>query len=161
LTSDLAVTGLQSVESIEISFQLQEAFTAALIGRKPRVYIVPLSRTALHLFNRTIPMTASTGTAAPARVYTSAFWERLWRQRASSPFFASYLCFVVAYIVYGHPAGNWISRAGSGDGKCRIAPHMGSNALSGRNTIAWADRRSGGSGNIENARHNGDEDWTS
>jgi len=95
------------------------------------------------------------------RVYTSAFWERLWRQRASSPFFASYLCFVVAYIVYGHPAGNWISRAGSGDGKCRIAPHMGSNALSGRNTIAWADRRSGGSGNIENARHNGDEDWTS
>ena len=44
-------------------------------------------------------MSASTGTASSASVYTSpAFWERLWRTAGIQ----SVLCFVVAYIVYGH-----------------------------------------------------------
>lgn len=44
-------------------------------------------------------MTASTGTASSASVYTSpAFWERLWRTAGIQ----SFLCFIVAYIVYGH-----------------------------------------------------------
>jgi hypothetical protein len=44
-------------------------------------------------------MTASTGTATSASVYTtSAFWERLWRTAGIQ----SILCFIVAYIVYGH-----------------------------------------------------------
>src|SRR5215469_9483627 len=46
-----------------------------------------------------ILMSASTGTASSASVYTSpAFWERLWRTAGIQ----SVLCFVVAYIVYGH-----------------------------------------------------------
>jgi hypothetical protein len=43
-------------------------------------------------------MSASTGTASSASVYTtSAFWERLWRTAGIQ----SFLCFIVAYIVYG------------------------------------------------------------
>ena len=44
-------------------------------------------------------MSASTGTAPSASVYTSpAFWERLWRTAGIQ----SILCFIVGYIVYGH-----------------------------------------------------------
>src|ERR1700732_1715277 len=43
-------------------------------------------------------LSASTGTAPPASVYTTpAFWERLWRTAGLQ----SVLCFIVAYIVYG------------------------------------------------------------
>lgn len=43
-------------------------------------------------------MSASTGTAASASVYTtSAFWERLWRTAGIQ----SLLCFIIGYIVYG------------------------------------------------------------
>ena len=44
-------------------------------------------------------MSTSTGTTSSAGVYTtSAFWERLWRTAGIQ----SVLCFIVAYIVYGH-----------------------------------------------------------
>src|SRR5438445_10180267 len=44
-------------------------------------------------------MSASTGTASSASVYaTPAFWERLWRTAGIQ----SILCFIVAYIIYGH-----------------------------------------------------------
>src|SRR5580692_12119586 len=44
-------------------------------------------------------MSASTGTTSSASVYTTpAFWERLWRTAGIQ----SFLCFIVAYIVYGH-----------------------------------------------------------
>jgi len=44
-------------------------------------------------------MSASTGTTSSASVYTTpAFWERLWRTAGIQ----SVLCFIVAYIVYGH-----------------------------------------------------------
>src|SRR6476646_4162716 len=46
-----------------------------------------------------ILMSASTGTTSSASVYTTpAFWERLWRTAGIQ----SVLCFIVAYIVYGH-----------------------------------------------------------
>jgi len=46
-----------------------------------------------------ILMSASTGTTSSASVYTTpAFWERL--RRAAG--IQSVLCFIVAYIVYGH-----------------------------------------------------------
>src|ERR1700675_1155299 len=44
-------------------------------------------------------MSASTGTPSSASVYTTpAFWERLWRTAGIQ----SILCFIVAYIIYGH-----------------------------------------------------------
>jgi hypothetical protein len=44
-------------------------------------------------------MSASTGTTPSASVYTTpAFWERLWRTAGIQ----SLLCFILAYIVYGH-----------------------------------------------------------
>ncbi len=44
-------------------------------------------------------MSASTGTTSSSSVYTTpAFWERLWRTAGIQ----SFLCFIVAYIVYGH-----------------------------------------------------------
>jgi len=44
-------------------------------------------------------MSASTGTTSSDSVYTTAaFWERLWRTAGIQ----SVLCFIVAYIVYGH-----------------------------------------------------------
>ena len=44
-------------------------------------------------------MSASTGTTPSVSVYTTpAFWERLWRTAGIQ----SLLCFIVAYIVYGH-----------------------------------------------------------
>ncbi|HLB89738.1 MAG TPA: hypothetical protein VJK29_18920 [Terriglobales bacterium] len=44
-------------------------------------------------------MSASTGTTSSASVYTTpAFWERLGRTAGIQ----SVLCFIVAYIVYGH-----------------------------------------------------------
>ena len=44
-------------------------------------------------------MSASTGTTSSPSVYTTpAFWERLWRTAGIQ----SFLCFIVAYIVYGH-----------------------------------------------------------
>src|SRR3989454_6763460 len=46
-----------------------------------------------------ILMSASTGTTSSPSVYTTpAFWERLWRTAGIQ----SFLCFIVAYIVYGH-----------------------------------------------------------
>jgi hypothetical protein len=46
-----------------------------------------------------ILMSASTGTTSSASVYTTpAFWERLWRAAGIQ----SFLCFIVAYIVYDH-----------------------------------------------------------
>src|SRR2546426_5098380 len=46
-----------------------------------------------------ILMSASTGTTSSPSVYTTpAFWERLWRTAGIQ----SVLCFIVAYIVYGH-----------------------------------------------------------
>jgi hypothetical protein len=44
-------------------------------------------------------MSTSTGTTSSASVYTTpAFWERLWRTAGIQ----ALLCFIVAYIVYGH-----------------------------------------------------------
>lgn len=44
-------------------------------------------------------MSASIGMASSSSVYTTpAFWERLWRTAGIQ----SVLCFVVAYIIYGH-----------------------------------------------------------
>src|SRR5882762_9902609 len=44
-------------------------------------------------------MSASTATISSSSVYTTpAFWERLWRTAGVQ----SFLCFLVAYIVYGH-----------------------------------------------------------
>jgi hypothetical protein len=44
-------------------------------------------------------MSASTSTTSSASVYTTpAFWERLWQTAGIQ----SILCFIVAYIVYGH-----------------------------------------------------------
>ncbi|MDP9159875.1 MAG: hypothetical protein M3O09_06550 [Acidobacteriota bacterium] len=44
-------------------------------------------------------MSTSTGTTSSASVYiTPAFWERLWRTAGIQ----SVLCFIVAYIAYGH-----------------------------------------------------------
>ena len=44
-------------------------------------------------------MSASTGTTSSATAYTTpVFWERLWRTAGIQ----SVLCFIVAYIVYGH-----------------------------------------------------------
>ena len=44
-------------------------------------------------------MSTSAGTTSSASVYTTpAFWERLWRTAGIQ----SVLCFIVAYIVYGH-----------------------------------------------------------
>ena len=44
-------------------------------------------------------MSASTGTASSTSIYTTpAFWERLWRTAGIQ----SLLCFIIAYIVYGH-----------------------------------------------------------
>jgi len=44
-------------------------------------------------------MSTSTGTTSSSNVYTTpAFWERLWRTAGIQ----SFLCFIVAYIVYGH-----------------------------------------------------------
>src|ERR1700726_5308493 len=44
-------------------------------------------------------MSTSPGTTSSASVYTTpAFWERLWRTAGIQ----SFLCFIVAYIVYGH-----------------------------------------------------------
>jgi hypothetical protein len=44
-------------------------------------------------------MSASTGTTSSASVYTTpGFWERLWRTAGIQ----AVLCFIVAYIVYGH-----------------------------------------------------------
>src|ERR1700693_3544483 len=44
-------------------------------------------------------MSTSTGTTSSASVYTTpAFWERLWRTAGIQ----SVVCFIVAYIVYGH-----------------------------------------------------------
>src|SRR5713101_3360112 len=46
-----------------------------------------------------ILMSASTSTTSSASVDTTpAFWERLWRAAGIQ----SVLCFIVAYIVYGH-----------------------------------------------------------
>ena len=44
-------------------------------------------------------MSVSTGTALSTSIYTSpGFWERLWRTAGIQ----SLLCFIIAYIVYGH-----------------------------------------------------------
>jgi len=49
-------------------------------------------------------MSASTGTTSSSSVYTTpAFWERLWRTAGIQ----SVLCFIVAYIVYGHRPTPW------------------------------------------------------
>src|SRR6478672_13305517 len=58
-----------------------------------------MSRVASDSVRKEILMSASTGTTSSASVYTtSAFWERLWRTAGIQ----SVLCFIVAYIVYGH-----------------------------------------------------------
>src|SRR4029077_15168926 len=62
-------------------------------------------------------MSASTGTTASASVYTTpAFWERLWRTAGIQ----SVLCFIVAYMVYGHqprvgPAADALAAFDDGD----------------------------------------------
>lgn len=44
-------------------------------------------------------MSVSTGTALSTSIYTSpGFWERLWRTAGIQ----SLLCFIIAYIIYGH-----------------------------------------------------------
>src|SRR5882762_10177508 len=82
------------------SFKFRQADIAALIGRKPRIFcpgIMP--RVASDSVRKEIVMSTSTGTTSSASVYTTpAFWERLWRTAGIQ----SVLCFIVAYIVYGH-----------------------------------------------------------
>src|SRR5216683_1700524 len=82
------------------SFEFRQADIAALIGRKPRIFcsgIMP--RVASDSVRKEILMSTSTGTTSSASVYTTpAFWERLWRTAGIQ----SVLCFIVAYIVYGH-----------------------------------------------------------
>src|SRR6266481_6172614 len=78
----------------------RQADIAALVGRKPRIFcsaVIP--RVASDSFRKDNLMSASTGTPSSSRVYTTpAFWERLWRTAGVQ----SFLCFLVAYIVYGH-----------------------------------------------------------
>jgi len=58
-----------------------------------------MPRVASDSVRKEIIMSASTGTTSSASVYTTpAFWERLWRTAGIQ----SVLCFIVAYIVYGH-----------------------------------------------------------
>src|SRR6202035_4876343 len=58
-----------------------------------------MPRVASDSVRKEILMSASTGTTSSASVYTThAFWERLWRTAGIQ----SVLCFIVAYIVYGH-----------------------------------------------------------
>src|SRR3982074_2179702 len=82
------------------SFQFRQADIAALIGRKPRIfYSAVMPRVASDSVRKEILMSASTGTTSSSSVYTTpAFWERLWRTAGIQ----SVLCFIVAYIVYGH-----------------------------------------------------------
>src|SRR3989442_10453150 len=82
------------------SFEFRQADIAALIGRKPRIFCsAVLPRVASDSVRKEILMSASTGTTSSASVYTTpAFWERLWRTAGIQ----SVLCFIVAYIVYGH-----------------------------------------------------------
>src|SRR4051812_29601631 len=65
-----------------------------------RVYcsaVIP--RVASDSFRKDNLMNASTATISSSSVYTTpAFWERLWRTAGIQ----SFLCFLVAYIVYGH-----------------------------------------------------------
>src|SRR5882672_8691869 len=81
------------------SFEFRQADIAALIGRKPRIFCsAVLPRVASDSVRKEI-MSTSTGTTSSASVYTTpAFWERLWRTAGIQ----SVLCFIVAYIVYGH-----------------------------------------------------------
>src|SRR3977135_3698152 len=82
------------------SFKFRQAEIAALIGRKPRIFCsAVLSRVASDSVRKEILMSTSTSTTSSASVYTTpAFWERLWRTAGIQ----SVLCFIVAYIVYGH-----------------------------------------------------------
>src|SRR5258708_29018552 len=58
-----------------------------------------MPRVASDSVRKEILMSASTGTTSSASAYTNpAFWERLWRTAGIQ----SVLCFIVAYIVYGH-----------------------------------------------------------
>src|SRR5882757_2633981 len=58
-----------------------------------------MPRVASDSVRKEILMSASTGTTSSASVNTTpAFWERLWRTAGIQ----SVLCFIVAYIVYGH-----------------------------------------------------------
>jgi hypothetical protein len=58
-----------------------------------------MPRVASDSVRKEILMSASTGTTSSASAYTTpAFWERLWRTAGIQ----SILCFIVAYIVYGH-----------------------------------------------------------
>jgi hypothetical protein len=81
-------------------FPIRQPDIAALIARKPRIFcsaIVP--RFHPIQFEKEILMSASTSTTSSASAYTTpAFWERLWRTAGIQ----SALCFIVAYIVYGH-----------------------------------------------------------
>src|SRR5258707_2286514 len=78
----------------------RQADIAAPIGRKPRIFcsaVIP--RVVSDSFRKDNPMSASTATISSSSVYTTpAFWERLWRTAGVQ----SFLCFLVAYIVYGH-----------------------------------------------------------
>src|SRR3977135_1494043 len=82
------------------SFQFRQADIAALIGRKPCIFCsAEIPRVTSDSVRKEILMSASTGTTSSASVYTTpAFWERLWRTAGIQ----SVLCFIVAYIVYGH-----------------------------------------------------------
>src|SRR6266850_6657563 len=82
------------------SFKFRQAEIAALIGRKPRIFCsAVMPRVAFDSVRKEILMSTSTGTTSSASVYTTpAFWERLWRTAGIQ----SVLCFIVAYIVYGH-----------------------------------------------------------
>src|SRR5258707_2629546 len=82
------------------SFQFRQANIAALIGRNARIFcFAVMHRIASDSVRKEILMSASTGTTSSASVYTTpAFWERLWRTDGIQ----SVLCFIVAYIVYGH-----------------------------------------------------------
>src|SRR5258705_383142 len=78
----------------------RQADIPALIGRKPRIFcsaVIP--RVVFDSFRKDNLMSASTATISSSSVYTTpAFWERLWRTAGVQ----SFLCFLVAYIVYGH-----------------------------------------------------------
>src|SRR5260370_28501779 len=58
-----------------------------------------MHRIACESVRKEIPKHASTDTTSSASVYTPpSFWDRLWRTAGIQ----SVLCFIVAYIVYGH-----------------------------------------------------------
>src|ERR1700716_3479177 len=82
------------------SFEFRQADITLCVGGKPSVLCsAVMPRVASDSLRKESIMSTTPGTTSSASVYTTpAFWERLWRTAGIQ----SVLCFIVAYIVYGH-----------------------------------------------------------